>query len=65
MFVIQCSLDVVYRCVRHAALIQHLQPLFRGSGSCLCLDQGLQLDSVLHTGTVRRELVIALPFRSP
>ena len=38
MFIFECGLDVVNRCIRHAATIKDVQPFFRGFHFSLLFD---------------------------
>jgi hypothetical protein len=56
------ALDVIHRCIRHAASLKDIQPLFGRLGLELVLDDAVERVSVLDAQCVRDKTRVSLPF---
>ena len=65
MRMIESSLDVVYRCIRHAAALQNIKPFFGRFLSCFFLDQAVKFSAMLNSRAVSKETRIKLPLWMP
>jgi hypothetical protein len=63
MLMVQGPLDVVDRCVWHAAAFEDIQPLFGGFLLCSILNQAIDICPVFHAVAIGDKPSIGLPLR--
>jgi hypothetical protein len=61
VFMIDGALDIVHGCIRHAASLKDIQPLFRRLCLELVLDDTVERVSVLDPQCIRNEASVCLP----
>jgi hypothetical protein len=65
MLVVQGSLDVIDRCIWHAAAFEDIQPFLGGFLLCDILNQAINICPVFHTVAIRDESSVGLPLGEP
>jgi hypothetical protein len=61
MFVIQCSLDIIYGGIWHSAALEKLKPLLRGLCFCDLFNHTIELNSIFDAVAIRYEAVVRFP----
>jgi hypothetical protein len=65
VFVVQCSLNVIYSGIWHSAAFEKLKPLLRGLCFCDLFNHTIELDAIFDAVAIRHETIVCFPLGMP